>query len=279
MKTTKHPVIDGYKVCVVCGENKPVSEYSSLSGNKCGLRSMCKECARKKGKEYYLANRDEILRKHRDRQERMPEKEKAAKQRYYEEHKNEALKRSLESYYTTDYLEKKYLKRYKASLEKVLGKRDALLKKMEDADPNARQRILLNSYETAIQNWERKIAEAEELIASYEANKTKQEVAKEDAPTPQPNQKPFKQETNMTKERLIELMSSVPNHAQIIIVCNTGEKASLAAVWADANGDTIIRNFTGDMSYICAEGTLFKLVSGGLTKGGGKTNKLKEGKE
>lgn len=37
-------VINGYKVCKCCGENKPVSEYQVCSGT---LQSVCKECAHK----------------------------------------------------------------------------------------------------------------------------------------------------------------------------------------------------------------------------------------
>lgn len=38
-------VINGYKICRECGENKPVSEYQACSGM---LQSICKDCAHKR---------------------------------------------------------------------------------------------------------------------------------------------------------------------------------------------------------------------------------------
>jgi len=48
------------KVCIVCGKDKPLTEYYVKSGRKDGRQSDCKECARKKAAQYRENNKAKI---------------------------------------------------------------------------------------------------------------------------------------------------------------------------------------------------------------------------
>jgi hypothetical protein len=48
MPPLKHEVIDGYKICNICGENWPVSEYHPDKRLKSGIVGHCKDCRRER---------------------------------------------------------------------------------------------------------------------------------------------------------------------------------------------------------------------------------------
>ena len=60
------------KTCRICGESHDLSFYHKDRLAKDGHRNECKSCSKKKGRKYYLANRDKRL-------------------RYYRAHKQEAI--------------------------------------------------------------------------------------------------------------------------------------------------------------------------------------------
>lgn len=55
------------RICEICGEGKPNSEFSKHSGYKDGLRKTCKECDNKRSKSYYQKNRKRILKRRRSK--------------------------------------------------------------------------------------------------------------------------------------------------------------------------------------------------------------------
>jgi sarcosine oxidase delta subunit len=49
------------KTCNVCGETKPLDEFSVLEKGSMGRHPACKTCRNLQAKDYYAAKRDEIL--------------------------------------------------------------------------------------------------------------------------------------------------------------------------------------------------------------------------
>lgn len=158
---SEQPTIEGFKFCKTCGKYKPLSEFQRDNRKKDKHTGKCKECKSKYCREYYKKNH---------------EKCKARNNAYYASHKDKWVKNSEKQYYSTDYLEKKYLKRYQASLEKVLA-RKAELENHEKwkKNPSFNMKQKMQGYEAAIEKWNAKIREAEELIALYAENKAKAE--------------------------------------------------------------------------------------------------------
>jgi len=60
------------KECSKCKETKPVSGFYKDSTKSTGLSSNCKDCQREQSKLYYQNNRDEILRKEKERNKENP---------------------------------------------------------------------------------------------------------------------------------------------------------------------------------------------------------------
>lgn len=52
---------DGYKNCSVCGEHKPLIEFSIDRRKRCGIRSYCLVCMSIRAKEYQHNNRERVL--------------------------------------------------------------------------------------------------------------------------------------------------------------------------------------------------------------------------
>lgn len=161
--------IEGLKFCKMCGKYKPLSEFHRNNRKKDKHDSKCKECRSKYQREYKAKNID---------------KARAQGRAYYASSKEKRREYSMTKYYSTDYLEKKYLKRYKASLEKVLAKKAHL----ENSDtwkeePTFQMKTRMQGYEAAIEKWKTKIREAEELIALYAENKTKAQEEEKLEPT------------------------------------------------------------------------------------------------
>ena len=170
----EQPTIEGLKFCKKCGQYKPLSEFYRCSTSKDKLHFYCKQCVKKLNGEHSRQQRERIRKRIRDNQKKEHEKTKEKSRARYESNKEKLLKYSMTKYYSTDYLEKKYLKRYKASLEKVLAKKAHLENSNTwKEEPTFQMKTRMQGYEAAIEKWKTKIREAEELIALYAENKTK----------------------------------------------------------------------------------------------------------
>lgn len=86
-------VIDGMLTCSRCGITKPTSEFSK-GQNKSGFRSHCKQCVH----EAYLADKERILRQHKDYYERNKESYLDNCKQYRNAHKEER-KEYFKEYY------------------------------------------------------------------------------------------------------------------------------------------------------------------------------------
>ena len=262
----EQPTIEGFKFCKMCGKYKPLSEFHRNNRMKDKHDSKCKECRSKYQREYKAKNIDKV---------------RAQGRAYYASSKEKRCEYSMTQYYSTDYLEKKYLKRYQSSLEKALAKKAHL----EDSDtwkekPTFQMKQRMKNYEAAIERWKTKIREAEELIALYAENKAKAQedenleasppfkaIKETDLPTGEsnePKEETPKEENIMTKEQLIALLADVPDNAQIIYVGDTDSRSNLIATWRTDEHSVCIRNLSTDMPYIITEGKLYDLVSASM---------------
>lgn len=263
--TKRHPVIDGYKICTKCGEQKPVSEfYQSKNGR---LTCYCKGCYKNIHRGYYLANKEKILQRQKEDYQKKGKPRIPYNKGLYEKHKESILRRSMEQYYNTDYLEKKYLKRFKESRKKVHDKLEALLRKVQEKGfKSAADQKRQESYEASLARWDSKITQVEDLMTIYENSKKQLEVENNEQQSITVNnmeeQKPAS--VPMTKERLINLLSDVPNDARIIYVGDTENRSNLVAAWRSDPYSVCIRNLNATMPYIITEGTLYDLVSATL---------------
>ena len=265
--TKRHPVIDGHKVCTKCGERKPVSEFYQSKARNGILISYCKDCTKNAYREYYLANKEKIRQRQKESYQKSPKRRKPYNKGLYEKHKESILRRSMEQYYNTDYLEKKYLKRFKESRKKVQEKLEALLRKVQEKGfKSAAEQKKQESYEASLARWDSKITQVEDLMTIYEASKKQPEEEKqEQEPITVNNMKEQKPvSVSMTKERLINLLSDVPNDARIIYVGDTENRSNLVAAWRSDPYSVCIRNLNATMPYIITEGTLYDLVSATL---------------
>lgn len=261
----RHPVIDGCKVCTKCGERKPVSEFYQIKNGR--LTCYCKDCYKNIHREYYLANKEKILQRQKEDYQKKGKPRKPYNKGLYEKHKESILRRSMEQYYNTDYLEKKYLKRFKESRKKVQEKLEALLRKVQEKGfKSAAEQKKQDSYEASLARWDSKITQVEDLMTIYKAIKKQPEEEKQEQQSITVNnmeeQKPAS--VPMTKERLINLLSEVPNNARIIYVGDTENRSNLVAAWRSDPYSVCIRNLNATMPYIITEGTLYDLVSATL---------------
>jgi len=262
--TKRNPVIDGYKLCTKCGERKPVSEFYQIKNGR--LTCYCKDCYKNIHREYYLANKEKILQQQKEDYQKKGKPRKPYNKGLYEKHKESILLRSMEQYYSTDYLEKKYLKRFKESRKKAQEKLEALIREVQEKGfKSAAEQKRQDSYEASLARWDSKITQMEDLMTIYEASKKQPEEEKqEQEPTTVNNmeeQKPAS--VTMTKERLINLLSDVPNDARIY-VGDTESRSNLVAAWRSDPYSICIRNLNATMPYIITEGTLYDLVSATL---------------
>lgn len=277
----EQPTIEGLKFCKKCGKYKPTSEFYRCSTSKDKLHFYCKQCVKKLNGEHSRQQKERIRKRIRDNQKKEPENTKGKSRARYESNKEKLLKYSMTQYYSTDYLEKKYLKRYQSSLEKALAKKEHL----EDSDtwkekPTFQMKQRMKNYEAAIERWKTKIREAEELIALYAENKAKAQEEENLEPTPllesikgtdlptgesnEPKEETPKEENIMTKEQLIALLAEVPDNAQIIYVGDTDSRSSLVAAWRPEPNTVCIRNLTQEMPYVITEGALYNMVSASM---------------
>ena len=95
---------ESYKACSVCRKDKPSADFSPDRRNKDGLQARCKECGRsaknaaraanldeanRRGREYYLKNRERILASNNRSRAKCAEQVKACKKAWYERVKHE----------------------------------------------------------------------------------------------------------------------------------------------------------------------------------------------
>jgi len=78
-----------YKVCPDCCFIKPLHEFYIDSSCKDGHGRVCSECAKKKSKEYYDANRDEICKKKAEYAIVNKDRIRKVKAKYYQRRKRE----------------------------------------------------------------------------------------------------------------------------------------------------------------------------------------------
>lgn len=55
------------KICVDCGEKKPVEDFSRLKAAPNGIRNFCKVCANRKARDWNIANPDKYRAKEQKR--------------------------------------------------------------------------------------------------------------------------------------------------------------------------------------------------------------------
>lgn len=67
---------DNMKICLKCGEEKPLSEYFKRKKSKDGYETRCKECRLKRHHEYVIENKETIKEKDRQR-DKLPHRKKA----------------------------------------------------------------------------------------------------------------------------------------------------------------------------------------------------------
>jgi len=110
------------KTCRICGESHDLSFYYKDRANKDGHRNECKNCSKKKGRKYYLANRErckaETKRRYRENREAAIEYAKQWRQ------KNPDKCREYHKRYAEKYAEKE-----KVRASNKQAKRNALKKK------------------------------------------------------------------------------------------------------------------------------------------------------
>lgn len=84
--------MDERKTCTKCLQTKTLDNFQRDHSKK-GYRGECKECAAKRARDYYYANRDAILERRRQYRQENPEIVAAQNRRYYENHRDEILDR------------------------------------------------------------------------------------------------------------------------------------------------------------------------------------------
>ena len=164
-------------------------------------------------------------------------------------------------YIESDYLLKKYLKRYEESLAFARKRKAEIDKKRKNGEClTSNDRLKERRAQTAIAKWIEKIHEVTQRLDKINRTKTKTEATIIEKPN------------IMNKKQLIQLLESVPDHAQIIYVGDQESKSALVATWKPSADTTIVRNIKDNMPFIFAEGKLFELVSAQV----GETDSAKE---
>ena len=100
------------KTCTKCSETKALDNFVR-DHSKNSYRSECKECATRRTRDYYHANRDAILERKRRYRKENPEKVAAQNRRYYENHRDAILDRKWAYHVENrEYLNSQNRKRY-----------------------------------------------------------------------------------------------------------------------------------------------------------------------
>lgn len=164
----KQDRIEGFKLCPRCKKQKPLTEFYRKHQGRDGYYSYCKECEKERAVIYNTENKERIRKQKKEYRSKNKERFSQYKKDYYSRNKEKILNRSKFIYYSTDYLDKKYLKRYRASLEKVLTKKTNLENTTEwKENPTNKMKHKMFGYELAISSWNNKIRETEKRIEIY----------------------------------------------------------------------------------------------------------------
>ena len=164
----KQDRIEGFKLCPRCKKQKPLTEFYRKHQGRDGYYSYCKECEKERAVIYNTENKERIRKQKKEYRSKNKERISQYKKDYYSRNKEKILNRSKFIYYSTDYLDKKYLKRYRASLEKVLTKKTNLENTTEwKENPTNKMKHKMFGYELAISSWNNKIRETEKRIETY----------------------------------------------------------------------------------------------------------------
>lgn len=109
-----------YKVCSMCNQNKPKSDYHKLTTKICGVQAKCKECTSIYKKQRYWENHDTELAKM--TASRLKPENIIQRKGYYSENKDEYKKRYLKYMEDSEKKEKKNIdsrERYMANREEI----------------------------------------------------------------------------------------------------------------------------------------------------------------
>jgi len=77
------------KICIKCGEEKPITDYNKIKSNKDGIDKTCKSCWSKYNKEYRKINKDMLIARSKEYRIINKEKTKQNNKKYYQENKEE----------------------------------------------------------------------------------------------------------------------------------------------------------------------------------------------
>jgi hypothetical protein len=59
--STAAHLLAGERLCLGCGEVRPLSEWARDASKPSGLGSLCRECDRRRSREFYARNREAVL--------------------------------------------------------------------------------------------------------------------------------------------------------------------------------------------------------------------------
>lgn len=263
MSKVRYPVIDGYKVCSKCGEQKPISEFYQRRTGEGRFCHHCKDCSRKNAHEYYLNHKAKVRKQQKEAYRKIKKLRELYNKGQLDKGKTSPLLRNLEKCYPSDYIEQRFLKRFKESRKNVQDKLDTLLRKIQEkgfksvADMKKQE-----SYEVSLARWDSKIMQVEDLLTIYKACKREPEREEQEPTTVNNMEEQKPTSARMTKAALINLLSDVPNDAHIIYVGDTENRLSLVAAWRSDPHSVCIRNLHATMLHIITQGALYELVSG-----------------
>lgn len=137
--------VDGKK-CRMCGEFKLLSEFGKRKDSNDGHRHDCKECDKKRSKEYREKNREKVLEKSKLRYK---ENREYYLQQFQEYHKNNAeeIKKRKKSHYkeNKEYIREKIKENYKENKERYLEyAKQYRTENKEKVNHNNREYYMLN---------------------------------------------------------------------------------------------------------------------------------------
>jgi hypothetical protein len=100
------------KVCIKCGEEKPLSKYYKQKGGKLGVKAKCKSCTSNEDRLYYEKNREARLEYYQNNKEKL---------KAYREANREAIRENDRNYYkkNRDKINAKRRARYKDKKNKA----------------------------------------------------------------------------------------------------------------------------------------------------------------
>lgn len=109
-----------YKICTVCGEKKPLTEYHKRKEVKDGHRSACKTCISKQAQKRYRLNRERLL----EQTNRYYRENKERRQRYCRDNKGRISKQRKQHYHENKEEICERQKQYNLGNKERISKRD-----------------------------------------------------------------------------------------------------------------------------------------------------------